>query len=85
MDEENTKSANKQHWDNFKLISKSVSSSASMKTKNVIIEANIDSSKITHQKLSSLTNLTKKQKRIKIHIWVKKLLNKLVVMKACLN
>ena len=64
MDEENTKSANKQHWDNFKLISKSVSSSASMKTKNVIIEANIDSSKITHQKLSSLTNLTKKQKRI---------------------
>ena len=44
-----TKKANKKHWGRFKLIPKNVASTTIRKTKNVIVEAKIASSKINHK------------------------------------
>ena len=49
MDEENTKRAKLEHWDDLKLIPKSRGSSVNRKTKNMITDANVDTSKILHK------------------------------------
>ena len=59
MDEENTKRAKLEHCGDFKLTSKSGSSSVGKKTKNVIVDANIDTSKIIHQKYNGIKQLKK--------------------------
>ena len=53
----------KKHWGNVKLISKTKGSSVSTKTKDVIVDANVDSSKVTHQRNSGIMHLTKRTEK----------------------
>ena len=47
----------------MKLISKTKGASVSTKTKNVIVEGNVNSSKVTHQRNSGIVHLTKRTER----------------------
>ena len=49
-------------------MSKSACSPESRKTNNVIVEANVDSSKITHQSHNGKKQITKKNGKMKIQI-----------------
>ena len=64
LNKEAVRNSNKTHWGNYKLISKTTSSSAvSTQTKNVIIDANVDTTKVTHQRKNGLYHLTKKTEK----------------------
>ena len=58
-----TELVGKMHWGNMKLISKTKGASVSAKTKNVIVDGNVDSSKVTHQRNSGIVHLTKRTEK----------------------
>ena len=58
-----TELVGKMHWGNMKLISKTKGASVSTKTKNVIVDGNVDSSKVTHQRNSGIVHLTKRTEK----------------------
>ena len=63
MNPEATRKARKTHWGNIKLISKTKGTSMSTKTKDVIVDTNVSTSKITNQRKNSIMHLTKKRKK----------------------
>ena len=63
IDEASTKKSNEKHWGDFKLISKSVGIPESRKTKSMIVEASIDSSKFSHQRRNNTKHLKIRMER----------------------
>jgi len=58
-----TKRCRKQHWGNFHLISKTKGSSIGTKTKDVIVDANVNTSKTLHQRKNGMIHLTKRTEK----------------------
>ena len=64
---EATRLARKKHWGNTKLTSKTKGSSVSTKTKEVIVEGNVDTRKITHLRKNGIVHLTKRTEKMSVH------------------
>ena len=67
MNHEATRKARKTYWGNIKLISKTKGTSVSTKTKDVIIDANVHTDKITHQRKNGIMHVTKRTEKMKCH------------------